>query len=131
MSKYISFMTVAFAVLFATVVAVPAFSQSGTVDLTDDQSSIKEIEVTSRGLAFTPTEIRVNLGDTVRVTYLNGGGRHDWVLDEFEGARTAVITGGRSETVEFVADQAGTFEYYCSVPGHRQAGMVGSFVVID
>lgn len=120
-----------FPLLLILFVTAPLFAQTGVVDLTGDSSEVKEIEVTSRGMAFTTSEIRVNLGDTVRVTYVNGGGRHDWVIDEFEGARTAVITGGRSETVEFVADKAGTFEFYCSVPGHRQAGMYGQFVVVD
>ncbi|MFN2312139.1 MAG: plastocyanin/azurin family copper-binding protein, partial [Spirochaetia bacterium] len=36
-----------------------------------------------------------------------------------------------SQTVEFVADRAGSFEFYCSVPGHRQAGMYGTFVVVE
>lgn len=110
---------------------MPVVAQTGVVDLTGETGSVKEVEVHSRGMAYTTSEIRVNLGDTVRVTYVNGGGRHDWVIDEFEGARTAVIAGGRSETVEFTADQAGTFEFYCSVPGHRQAGMYGAFVVLD
>lgn len=105
------------------------FAQSDSVDLTGE-SGVKEVEVRSRGLNFMPTEIRVNVGDTVRVTFVNGGGRHDWVLDEFDAA-TNVISAGQSETIEFVADEAGTFEFYCSVPGHRQAGMVGSFVVVN
>ena len=113
------------------MITIPVVAQTGVVDLTGESSSVKEVEVRSRGMAFTTSEIRVNLGDTVRVTYVNGGGRHDWVIDEFEGARTAVITGGRSETVEFTAHKAGTFEFYCSVPGHRQAGMYGAFVVVD
>lgn len=101
-----------------------------TVDATGG-SGVKEIAVSSRGLAYDVSEIRVNVGDTVRVTYTNGGGRHDWVVDEFEGAQTDVIRAGQSQTVEFVADRAGSFEFYCSVPGHRQAGMYGSFVVVE
>ena len=101
-----------------------------TVDATGG-SGVKEIAVTNRGLVYDVSEIRVNVGDTVRVTYTNGGGRHDWVVDEFEGAKTRVISAGQSETVEFVADRAGTFEFYCSVPGHRQAGMFGAFVVVE
>ena len=116
--------------MMALLVA-PVFANDNVVDLTGDDSDVKEVEVRSRGLAFDVDEIRVNLGDTVRVTYINGGGRHDWVLDEFDGAQTSIISGGNRETVEFVADQAGTFEFYCSVPGHRQSGMVGRFVVVE
>ncbi|WP_076489467.1 plastocyanin/azurin family copper-binding protein [Alkalispirochaeta americana] len=106
----------------------PLFAR--TLDLTD-QSGVKEIEISSRGMAYDVAEIRVNRGDRVRVTYRNGGGRHDWRVDEFEGAATRMLSAGRSETVEFVADQAGTFVFYCSVPGHRQAGMYGRLVVKD
>ncbi|WP_083914649.1 plastocyanin/azurin family copper-binding protein [Alkalispirochaeta alkalica] len=108
------------------LVGSPLFAR--TLDLTD-QSGVKEIEISSRGMAYDLTEIRVNRGDRLRVTYRNGGGRHDWRVDEFEGAATRVLGAGRSETVEFVVDRAGTFEFYCSVPGHRQAGMYGRLIV--
>ena len=36
---------------------------------------------------------------------------------------------GSSTTLEFVPAQDGTFAYYCAVPGHRQAGMEGKFIV--
>lgn len=129
MRSFVRFIPIVFVVVLVFIGAAPVFAQSDSVDLTGE-SGVKEVEVRSRGLNFMPTEIRVNVGDTVRVTFVNGGGRHDWVLDEFDAA-TNVISAGQSETIEFVADEAGTFEFYCSVPGHRQAGMVGSFVVVN
>ena len=34
------------------------------------------------------------------------------------------------ETQEIVVNApAGTYEYYCNVPGHKQAGMVGTLTV--
>jgi nitrite reductase (NO-forming) len=120
-----------FSLMMVALLSTPVFADDHIVDLTDVDSDVKEVEVTSRGLSFDIEEIRVNVGDTVRVTYVNGGGRHDWVLDEFDGAQTEVISGGNEQTIEFVADQAGSFEFYCSVPGHRQAGMFGRFVVVD
>lgn len=91
---------------------------------------VKEFTIESKGLNFTPNEIRVNVGDTVRITYINTLGTHDWGIDEFN-VRTQLISAGEQDTVEFVADQAGTFdfEYYCSVPGHREAGMKGTLIV--
>ena len=115
--------------IVALAVAGPLFAQN-VVDVTGQSGPVKEIEVSSTGLRFSPNEIRVNLGDTLRITYRNGGGRHDWVIDEFDAA-TPVIAGGQSATVEFVADRAGTFEFYCSVGGHRAAGMVGALVVVE
>lgn len=38
---------------------------------------------------------------------------------------------GETVTATFTIDQAGTYTAYCSVPGHRDAGMVASLEVID
>ena len=32
-------------------------------------------------------------------------------------------------TVTFTPTDPGTYEFYCTIPGHREAGMVGSLVV--
>lgn len=94
------------------------------------QSSDGIVEVTVNGTnyKFAPATIKVKKGDTVKLTFNNTDGIHDFVIDEFDVA-TAELDGGKSETVEFVADQAGSFEYYCSVGSHRQMGMKGTLVV--
>lgn len=89
---------------------------------------VKEINIESQGLKFTKTEIRVKKGETVRLTYKNNQGNHDWTIDEFN-AKTKVLAAGQQETIEFVADKTGSFEYYCSVPGHRAAGLKGMLIV--
>ena len=109
--------------------AVPAISQE-VIDLTNQSGEVKEVTVTNEGYNYLPSRIRVNVGDTVRLTFENGGGFHDWVLDEFD-ASTRRISGGSTATIEFTADQAGTFEFYCSVGNHRAQGMVGDFVVVE
>ena len=90
--------------------------------------SVKEFTVTASNFAFAPKTLSVNKGDTVRITFKNSGGNHDWVIDEFN-ARTKVLSAGQSETIEFVANESGSFEYYCSVGTHRQMGMVGTLLV--
>jgi plastocyanin len=77
---------------------------------------------------FDLKEMRVRQGDTVTVHFTSAGGFHDWVVDEFN-ARTARVRDGGSASVTFVADQKGTFEYYCSVGDHRARGMVGTLIV--
>lgn len=74
-------------------------------------------------------DIVVQQGDTVAVTLCVTGGTHDWVLDEFNAATERLSVGDECSTVEFVADQAGEFEYYCGVGNHRAEGMAGRFVV--
>lgn len=93
-------------------------------------SEVKAFEVEGKPFEFSVKEIRVKEGDTVRITFKNNEGTHDFTVDEFN-ARTKQIQAGESDTVEFVANKKGTFEYYCSVGNgfHRQQGMVGKLIV--
>lgn len=52
---------------------------------------------------------------------------HDVAIDGAPGASEVVQDGGTSELT--VTLPAGTYQYYCTVPGHRQAGMVGTLTV--
>ena len=72
--------------------------------------------------------VTVQEGDLVRVEYETTSGLHDWVVDAF-AATSQVQASDGVQVIEFVADQTGTFEYYCSVGSHRQQGMFGTFIV--
>lgn len=102
--------------------------ESGNEPAIETEGSVKEFAVTATSFRFSVTEMRVKRGDTVRITLTNGGGRHDWMIDEFD-AGTRILDTGESQTIEFVADKTGSFEYYCSVGNHRQMGMVGTLTV--
>ena len=100
-------------------------------DMSQNPGSLKEFTVVGSNFKFSLDTITVQKGDTVRIRFQNGGGVHNWTLDEFD-ARTAIIKeAGQEDTIEFIADTAGTFEYYCSLGNHRAMGMVGSFIVED
>jgi len=73
-------------------------------------------------------DIKVKVGDTVRIEFSAAEGFHDWVVDEFS-ARTDQVRPGTPTSVEFVADKAGTFSYYCNVGEHRALGMEGNLIV--
>lgn len=88
----------------------------------------KTFTVTGQNFSFSPGEIKVKKGDTVKITFKNVGGFHNFVLDEFN-VKTEQIGNGESADVSFVADREGTFEYYCGVGNHRQMGMVGKLIV--
>lgn len=94
----------------------------------EEMAGIKDFVVKGEGFAFDLKNIVVNEGDTVRITFMNEGGFHDLVIDEFN-VRTQKLPAGQSESIVFVADKKGTFEYYCSVGTHRQQGMVGTITV--
>jgi plastocyanin len=86
------------------------------------------IEVEGGGFYFKPNELRVKKGKTVRLTFKNADGFHDFVIDELN-VRTKQINGGENDIVEFTPDKAGTFKFYCSVGKHRQMGMEGTIIV--
>jgi nitrite reductase (NO-forming) len=69
-------------------------------------------------------------GQIVQVTIINGeGAEHDIAFPD-QNARSPRVTGkGASTTIAFRADKAGDFTYFCTAPGHRQAGMEGKFVI--
>lgn len=75
-------------------------------------------------------ELRVPEGAVVQITLVNGDGAlHDIAVPDF-GAQSDQLAGkGSATTIVFRANKAGTFEYWCTLPGHKAAGMVGNLVV--
>jgi len=98
------------------------------VDGSVSTGELREITVTSTGMSFNQKEITVKKGDRVRITYANGGGTHDLRIAGYD-VGTKVMSAGQSETFEFVADETGEFQYYCSVGNHRAMGMWGTLTV--
>lgn len=76
---------------------------------------------------FSPNQITVNKGDIVRLKITNKKGTHDFKIDEFNVYTDTPLD--KEMIVEFVADKAGSFEYYCTKPGHRQNGHWGTLNV--
>lgn len=91
-------------------------------------SQVKSFVVEGQSFSFTPSTLSVNKGDTVKITFKNTGGFHDLRIDGYN-VGTPQIQGGQEATFTFVADKAGSFEYYCSVGTHRQMGMKGTLTV--
>lgn len=78
---------------------------------------------------FSLEEITVNKGDTVRIIVTVTKGTHDFLIDEYGiNAQTPL---DQPTTIEFVADKAGEFVYYCSFPNHRQNGQWGTLTVTE
>lgn len=96
--------------------------------VTEEPAEEKVFTIDAFSFGYSEDEIRVNQGDVVTINLTNSNGFHDWVVDEFDAA-TEKIQAGDTTSVTFVADQTGTFEYYCSVGNHRAQGMVGTLIV--
>jgi nitrite reductase (NO-forming) len=140
MAALVVLITAVFAVCFAAFVAVGRHEQasSGTGSYTPTVrhfelhallSGYVQLGAITAAQAVNPT-LEVLVGDTVEVELVNGEAMpHDWYVGEF-GRGTAVLEeAGERGRVSFVAERAGTFRYWCTVPGHLESGMHGWLVV--
>lgn len=90
------------------------------------------IRVTVTEFRFNPPELSLPSGD-VTVTLVNDGrARHDLVVEGSDGELqlVAAIASGRASSGT-VSLPAGTYTFYCSVPGHRGEGMEGTLTVTE
>jgi plastocyanin len=95
----------------------PAVEKDGNLEVDADPSG---------QLAFVTNQAQGNPGEITVKMANKSGTPHDIVIDG-KGKGEVVQNGGVSQ---FKADfTAGTYTYYCSVPGHRQAGMQGKLTV--
>jgi uncharacterized cupredoxin-like copper-binding protein len=80
--------------------------------------------ITGTEFKFDPSTLTVPADEEITVELVNGGTiEHDFTLDEANVliAVPATETGSASFSIA-----AGTYTFYCSVPGHREAGMEGT-----
>ncbi|MEX0646387.1 MAG: PVC-type heme-binding CxxCH protein [Balneolaceae bacterium] len=74
--------------------------------------------------------LKANKGDSVRITIINGEIMlHDIALEEMGIKSGEILQEGDSTSIIFRAEASDT--YYCTIPGHRQAGMEGRFEVVE
>ena len=104
-----------------------ASTSSTSSTTTTPVSTVKKFTVHESSFMFDVSQITVNKGDTVQVTVINDGGTHNVAFPDFNTRTT--INGGGSQTITFVADKTGTFQYYCEVDGHKAMGMTGTLTV--
>jgi len=89
---------------------------------------------------WSPNTIVVNKGDTVVLKVTNPRGNyHSFSIPEFGVSTSMLDPRGGTETVEFVADKAGTFTFSCEIPYNPDkqwcdpdhAMMTGTLIVLD
>ncbi len=86
-------------------------------------------------LYFKPNTLTAKPGQTLQITLDNRGGlEHNFVLYDADGKTVLfehdIIPPGRKVSVSFkVPEKPGAYQYVCTVPGHKEGGMVGTLTV--
>ena len=100
-----------------------------------EAGEVIELVFTNDGLVLHDFTIEQMHAD-VHVTEISGSGEHahmsatmDMDSDTPSAVHIALDPGGTG-LVHLKAEEAGTFVFYCSVPGHREGGMVGTLTVL-
>ena len=87
-----------------------------------------QVVIVMEELVFRPSQITVPAGETVTVTLWNKGAvTHSFVIDAL-GVHQEVAAG---ESVNLrIIFPAGVSAFYCAIPGHKAAGMVGTITAV-
>ena len=117
-----------------------------------------EFEIVATDIAYDTNQLEVMPGQPIKVTFRNEGAlEHDFSImklplsgevmsTQLEGemaghdddmdnmaeepeVHVAANMNGGSNVLQFTPAEPGTYEYYCTVAGHKEAGMVGTLTV--
>ncbi len=114
----------------------------------DPKKPARTIEVGMSEMAYAPARIEVKRGEQIRFVIRNvGADNHEFLLAtteenlkhgeamknnpdmEHEEPNGVRLAPKKSAEIVWKFTRAGTFEYSCLIPGHREAGMIGQVVV--
>jgi len=117
--------------------SVPSAPQTQPTQTTADSSAaqttsaapVKTVHIDSFSWGFTQDPVTINKGDNVHLVITSSSGTHGVMIPGL-GVSSGAVSPGETQTVDFVASEAGTFDYFCNVPcgeGHRS--MRGQLVI--
>ncbi len=113
-----------------------------------------EISLQATDFAYSAPSITVPAGQPVTLTMHNAGAvEHDFVIEKINVTDVQAsdsdasahhqmgnmpeydlhisASSGETETLEFTALEPGTYQIFCSVEGHKEAGMIGELIVVE
>jgi plastocyanin len=88
----------------------------------------REIAIQAKSDRFNPSEIHVKIGEIVTISLTATDEPHDFTVDALR-VQIAATAGQTVRGALQAPATPGRYPFYCSVPGHRQAGMTGTLVV--
>jgi plastocyanin len=91
------------------------------------KAGAKKITVDARNYEFDPSKLSLSAGQNVAIVLHSEDQRHDFTV---EGKGLVVdVSGGKTASGGLRFAKPGKYTFYCSIPGHRAAGMVGTITV--
>src|SRR5215218_3504454 len=112
----------------ATPAGAPEAPAAGSPAATGAEAA-QSVEFVGYDIYFKPKEVTIPANtDVAAVIQNDGAAPHNFSIDEL-GIDIDVAPGETQETV--INAPAGEYEYYCNVPGHKEAGMVGTLIVTE
>lgn len=98
---------------------------AGMVDL-----DAPEVELEAVEFAYDASSIEIEAGRPVTIALHNQGVlEHDITIEGFEHLGGAHAQPGEEAAFTVTIEQPGEYRYYCTIPGHLEAGMEGVLVV--
>ena len=86
------------------------------------------VTIEAREFGFSPAAVTIPASGAARIVVKDAGRIvHNLTIDAL-GVQVVVPPGGSSE-VTLVDLEPGTYQFYCSISGHKEAGMVGTITV--
>lgn len=112
----------------------------GSVSYTPDITFTLQTSIAGGRLVFIGTsgdmkdqvnpDLKVPEGAVVQLNLVNGDGAiHDIAVPQFHAKSDHISGKGAATAIVFRANKNGEFEYLCTLPGHKAAGMVGKIIV--
>ena len=88
----------------------------------------KTVLVAAEAMRFEPDKVRLSVGQEVTLLLKNRDMYgHSFDIDELD---LHILMPGNSESEQTVTfTEVGTYTIYCGLPGHREAGMVGTLII--
>ena len=87
------------------------------------------VNIKAVDIKYDVNTITAKVGQPVTVNLQNTGAlEHSFVIDQFN-VKLEHVQAGQSATATFTPTAAGTYEFYCDVAGHKDAGMKGTLTV--
>jgi nitrosocyanin len=114
-------------VALAAVALAAALTAGCGDDTKTDRLSVEDGPAAGGGNAITPAKLTAHKGREIHIAVTNTAADrpHGFAIDEFKVAET--VDQGKTTTVKFKADKAGTFRVYCQLhPTHKPAELVVS-----